>query len=158
LRRAGVPRATVLTLLLAAPAANVFSLLYTFQKLESQGAFGLALFGLLAIASIGIPVGAGVLLGHWLPEESADCRGLPALPVSGRRRVAITGLTAARGASGILLAIVMIAAFASGLLALAPGGALERVANDRSWGAPLHAALVSIPLQTPPGRGAVILC
>src|SRR5262245_34161160 len=35
LRRAGVPRATVITVLLAAPLADPFSLTYAFQKLEA---------------------------------------------------------------------------------------------------------------------------
>jgi uncharacterized membrane protein YraQ (UPF0718 family) len=157
LRRAGVPRATVLTFLLAAPLADPFSLTYAFQKMENQGAFGIALYALLLIVSFVIPVGMGVLLGRWLPEAASPSNAA-ALPASGLRRAGLAVLAAARGSTGILPAIVVIGSFGSGLLALIPGGALERVANDRSWGAPLHTALVSLPLQIPPGRGTVLLC
>src|SRR6185369_16157489 len=57
LRRAGVPRPTVLTFLLAAPLLDPFTLIYAFGKLEPYGALGLAVFIILVLGSFAIAVG-----------------------------------------------------------------------------------------------------
>jgi hypothetical protein len=46
----------------------------------------------------------------------------------------------------------------SGLLALYPGGAIERAANDTSSFAPLHMALAAFLVQVPPEKGSTLFC
>jgi uncharacterized membrane protein YraQ (UPF0718 family) len=157
LRRAGVPRATVLTFLLAAPLADPFSLIYAFQKLEVEGTLGLGAFVGLLAGSFAVVAGLGVLLGHWLPEVATPPELAP-LPGSGPRRVGIAFLSAARGLTGNLFPIVVAGLFGSGLLAVISGGAVELAAKDRSWGAPFHMALVSLPFYVPTGQGTVLVC
>ena len=157
LRRAGVPRATVLTFLLAAPLADPVSLIYAFQKLEVQGTLGLGVFVGLLVGSFAIVAGLGVLLGRWLPEVAPPPELAP-LPDSGLRRVGIAFLTAARGLTGDLFPILVAGLLGSGLLAVVSGGALELAAKDRSWGAPLYMALVSLPFYVPTGQGTVLVC
>jgi hypothetical protein len=156
LRRAGVPRATVLTFLLTAPLADPFSLISAFQKMEGQGAFGLGVFVFLLVGSFIVLVGSGVLLGRWLPETVAP-PDLSPLPASGLRRVGITFLTASRGLTGGLFPILVVGLFGSGLLAVASGGALERAARDQSWGAPWHMALISLPFYVPTAQGTSLI-
>lgn len=157
LKRAGVPRACVLTLLFSAPLANPFSLIYAFQRLEGTGPLGLAAFAFLLLGSFGITVGLGVFLGRFLPEERT-LKDLPPVPASAPRRVGVVALTMVRALVGDLLPFLVIGAFGSGLLAAVPGGALERALNDRSITSPLHVACVSIPFQTPAMRGTVLVC
>ena len=95
LRRAGVPRATVLTFLLAAPLADPFSLTYAYQKLEAQGMWGLAALLLLVAGSFIVLAGMGVVLGRWMPEKFAAAELQP-LASSELRRIGVAGLTAAR--------------------------------------------------------------
>jgi uncharacterized protein len=157
LRRAGVARATVLTFLLTAPLVNPISLAYAIQKLESHGAVAVSAFLGLLLGAFAILIGVGVLLGRWLPEPVAAPADLPPLPASDLRRVAVVGLTAARGVTGILLLFLFVGLLGSGLLALYPGGALEQAANDRSPWTPLHMALVALPSQVPPHQGGLLL-
>ncbi len=158
LRRAGVARATVLTFLLTAPLVNPLSLAYAIQKLESHGAVAVSAFLGLMLGALVVLTGLGILLGRWLPEPVVAPADLPPLPASDLRRVAVAGLTAARGATGILLLFLFVGLLGSGLLALYPGGALEQAANDHSLRAPLRAALVALPSQLPPQQGAMLLC
>ncbi len=156
LRRAGVPRATILTFLLAAPLADPFSLIDAFQKMEGQGPFGLGVFVFLLVGSFIVLVGLGVLLGRWQPETTTP-PSLTPLPASGLRRVGITFLAAARGLTGGLFPNVVVGLFGSGLLAVVSGGALERAANDQSWRAPGHVALVSLAFYAPTAQGTALV-
>jgi uncharacterized membrane protein YraQ (UPF0718 family) len=171
LRRARLRRGTVLTFLLTAPLADPFSLTYAYGKLEGQGAYGLGFFALLLAGSFIVLVGLGIAVNRWLPDDRVIGDGvidggpigdgtideLPP-PASGLTRVGVAVLAAARGLTGPLLLFVLLGAIGSGLLAIVPGGALERAANDRSSAAPLRLALVSIPLQVPPEQGMVYVC
>jgi uncharacterized membrane protein YraQ (UPF0718 family) len=156
-RRAGVPRATILTFLLAAPLADPVSLLYAFQKLEVHGGLALGTFAALFIGSFAILVGLGVVLGRWFPEIAVT-RELSPLPDSGLRRVGIALLTAARGVTGEFLTIFVVGLLGSGLLAVISGGAMELSLRDRSLTGPWHTALVSIPFYTPTSQGTVLIC
>ncbi len=157
LKRAGVPRATVVTLLFAAPLVNPFGLLYAFQTLEGEGSLGLAALVCLLVGSFVTLVGMGVLVGVWLPESPSppDMRPFPA---SGLRRIGVALLTVARGLNGALIVFLFVGFVGAGLLAIVPGGALERAVNQRSIEAPLRLALVAIPFQAAPVRGIVLVC
>jgi hypothetical protein len=157
LRRAGVPRATVLTFLLAAPLADPFSLTYAFQQLEAHGAFGLGGLTFFLISSFVVTVGTGVLLGRLLPEATTE-HDIPRLPASGLRRIGIVILTSARGLTSVLFPILVLTVAGSGVLAIVPGGALERAVDDRSMLAPLKMAWVAFPLYVPTGHGTATLC
>ena len=158
LRRAGIPRATVLTFLLSAPLANPISVTYALQKLGGQGTFAISVFAALLSVALIILGGLGVLLGRWLPESAAPAPTLPPLPSDDFRRLIVAALTSARGITGILALFLIAGLLGSGLLALYPGGALERATNDSSYLAPLHMALAALPAQVPPEKGSTLLC
>ena len=158
MRRAGVPRATVLTFLLAAPLANPISVTYAVQKLGEQGAFAISVFVALLFGALIIVGGLGILIGRWLPESAASAPPLPPLPADAFRRLIVAALTPARGITGLLSFFLIVGLVGSGLLALYPGGALERAANDTSHLTPLHMALAAIPAQLPPEKGSTLLC
>lgn len=157
LRRAGIPRASLLTLLLAAPLANPLTLVFAFQKLEVEGPIGLVALGSLLIGSFVLLVGLGVLAGYWFPDP-ISIPDLPPLPSSGLRRIYVVCMTAARGLTGKLQFFLILGVLGSGLLAIIPGGALERCVHDQSVTAPLSLAAVSIPFQTPPTQGMALIC
>ena len=158
LRRAGVPRATVLTFLLSAPLANPLSLAYAYQRLESHGAVAVGAFLGLLLGSLVVLAGMGALLGRWLPELAVAPPDVPPVPASEVRRLVVVGLAASRGLTGVLLVFLAAGLLGSGLLALYPGGALEHAAADRSLRAPLHMALAALPSQIPPAQGSMFLC
>jgi uncharacterized membrane protein YraQ (UPF0718 family) len=157
LKRAGVPRATVITFLLAAPVANPFSLIYAFQTLESESSFGVAALALLLVGSFVITVGTGVLLGIWQREWVATS-DVPPRPATGPRRIGVVGLTIARSFNGDLPLYLAIGMVGAGLLGLIPGGALELAVNDRTAWQPSRVLSVSIPFQATPDRGAAVVC
>lgn len=158
LKRAGVARATVLTFLLSAPIANPISLGYAWQKLSDQGALATSiLFGLILGAFV-VLAGLGILWSRLLPESTTPNVDLPTLPADPARRLFVAGLAAARGATGILVLFLLVGLLGSGLLALHPGGALERAAYDGTRYAPLHMALMALPAQIPPEKGGFLLC
>ena len=158
LRRAGIARATVLSFLLSAPLANPISLAYALQKLGSQGAFTVSVFIGILLVAFAVLVILGILLGRWFPDPAVPPPDLPPLPMDDLRRIIVAALTPARGITGILSLFLIVGLIGSGLLALYPGGALERAANDRSLFAPLHMGLAALPAQIPPEKGAMLLC
>src|SRR5262245_56458814 len=157
LRRCGVPRATLLAFLLAAPLVDPFSLIYAFARLETLGLWGLAALILLLLGSFVSSAGTGFTVGLWLRSTSI-AEHVPMLPASPVRRIAIAGLTAARGLSGALLPFVILGLLGNGLLGVIRGGALEQTIHDSSWAAPLRLSLISIPFYIPPANGMIEAC
>ena len=158
LRRAGIPRATVLTFLLSAPLANPISVTYALQKLGGQGTLAISVFVVLLSVALIILGSLGILLGRWLPESGAPARDLPPLPRDEFRRFIVAALTPARGITGTLSLFLTVGLLGSGLLALYPGGALEWAASDSTYFAPLHMGLAALPAQVPPEKGSTLLC
>jgi uncharacterized protein len=141
MRRAGVPSATILAFVLAAPQLNPLSFLYGLTLSEPVVIVSFV-FATMAIAVVGGEVWKRVFEK---PEDTLP-PGDEAMPAPGLKRLAAVFVTASREAVGPSTGYVLVGIAFTGLLTgLLPHGYLGTSMRHDDWTSPCLMALIGLP-------------
>lgn len=153
LRRSGVPAATVLAFVLAAPLLNPLSVLYGLTLSEPWMIFGFVMGSLI------VSVGAGLAWRRWFAADADVTQADTDRPCPpGIRRLAAVVASSARECAGPTLAYCLIAMVGVGLVgALVPGGFLQHTMRHHDpLSVPLM-ALLAVPVYASPMKAMMVL-
>jgi hypothetical protein len=144
MRRAGVPSATILAFVLAAPQLNPLSFLYGLTLSEP------IVIICFVVATMVLAITGGEVWKRVF-EQPADTLPLgdEPMPTPGLKRLASVLVSAAREAVGPSMAYILIGTVFTGLLAgLIPHGSLAMTMRHDDWSSPALMALISLPAYT----------
>jgi hypothetical protein len=141
MRRAGVPAATVLAFVLAAPQLNPLSFLYGLTLSEPM------VVVCFVAATMLLAVAGGEVWKRWF-ESPADTRpaGDEPMPAPGLKRLVAVAVAAGREAVGPAMGYVLVGVLATGVLSgLLPYGSLGHTMRHDDPSSPALMALIGLP-------------
>jgi uncharacterized protein len=153
MRRAGVPNATILAFVLAAPHINPLSLLYGLTLSEPL------VIICFAIGSLVIALAAGAAWDRLLAKEAdAAPPGDEPTPAPGLRRLAAVVVAAGKEAVSPTMGYILLGLVFTGLLAgLLPHGCLGTTMRHNDWLSPILMAAIALPVYIGPLQGMMRL-
>jgi len=141
MRRSGVPVATILAFLLAAPQLNPLSFLYGLTLSEP-----VVILSFVAATMVLAILGGELWKRIWETESERIPQGDEPMPVKGVKRLLSVALTASRETVGPTLPFLAVGIVFTGLMAgLIPHGALSLTMRHDQWQSPLLMALIGLP-------------
>lgn len=145
MRRAGIAGGTVLAFAMTAPLFNPISVLYGLTLSDPLTLFVFCLCSLLIVMVVGMCWDRFCL-------DIVEAAGFHTTPIAhGWRRIAATGLFAARELAGPSAGYIAIGAAGVGLLSVVlPYGSLQSAAEHEDLWAPLFMSAVAIPVYATP--------